>query len=314
MGSLGLQLQEVTERKALNAERRKLQIQLQELRGNIRILLRVRPLLPFFEEVSNLIEAVLEGYKVCIFAYGQTGSGKTYTMEGPVAAAGEAAELEEERGIIPRAVEKIFEEATARKEMGWEYNIQVSHVEIYNEAFRDLLDNRYGFDKQVVYNLLRRANRARATAATEGNERSSRSHAIFTMRVKGTNSATQQECEGVLNLVDLAGAERYSTAIPPQAAASRQKETQNINRSLCCLGDVICALAGRESHVPYRNSKLTHLLQPYLGGNAKTLMVVNVSPTESSVQETVRSARFAARVSACDIGVAQRTSKFAGSC
>jgi kinesin family member C1 len=336
-----------------------------------------------FDEVSSMVESVLDGYRACIFAYGQTGSGKTHTMEGPpwslcpsssaaVATAQHPDALQDEgdkqgthstgrvlsddRGIIPRSVELLFDECRAREASGWEYTIQVSYLEIYNEQFRDLLDHRFAFNKQmeikgdgkngmpyvtnlitmnvldadVVYSLLARANKVRSTAATENNLRSSRSHAVFTLKVSGWNPDTQHESEGSLTLVDLAGAERLSTVQGPSSSSffsheeqqqyqqqkqqqhERTKETQNINKSLSCLGDVIMALTNKERHVPFRNSKLTHLLQPYLsGGNSKTLMLVNVNPADDNFQETLRAARFATRVSACDIGVARRSSRLA---
>jgi len=337
-----------------------------------------------FDEVSSMVESVLDGYRACIFAYGQTGSGKTHTMEGPPwslcpsssAAAVATTQhpdalqdegdthgthstgrvLSDDRGIIPRSVELLFDECRAREASGWEYTIQVSYLEIYNEQFRDLLDHRFAFNKQmeikgdgkngmpyvtnlitmnvldadVVYSLLARANKVRSTAATENNLRSSRSHAVFTLKVSGWNPDTQHESEGSLTLVDLAGAERLSTAQGPSSSSffsheeqqqyqqqqqqqhARTKETQNINKSLSCLGDVIMALTNKERHVPFRNSKLTHLLQPYLsGGNSKTLMLVNINPADDNFQETLRAARFATRVSACDIGVARRSSRLA---
>ncbi|GFP86382.1 kinesin-3 [Phtheirospermum japonicum] len=282
-----------------------------------------------FVEISQLVQSALDGYKVCIFAYGQTGSGKTYTMMGKPG-------LFDQKGLIPRSLEQVFETRQTLQAQGWKYEMQVSMLEIYNETIRDLLaPNRTGFDarpensgkhyaikhdahgnthvsdltivdvrssKEVSY-LLERAAQSRSVGKTQMNEQSSRSHFVFTLRIMGINESTDQQVQGVLNLIDLAGSERLSKS---GATGDRLKETQAINKSLSSLSDVIFALAKKEEHVPYRNSKLTYLLQPCLGGDSKTLMFVNVSPDPSSVGESLCSLRFAARVNACEIGVPRR--------
>ncbi|KAI9332153.1 KIFC1-like kinesin [Zopfochytrium polystomum] len=353
--------------------RRKLHNTIQELKGNIRVFCRVRPLLeaersdsekqtpplvfnpsdektitvnvvaengttivksiPFgfdkvftpdapqervFSEISQLVQSALDGYNVCIFAYGQTGSGKTYTMEG-------VPSEPEKMGMIPRAFTQIFESAEQLKSKGWTYNFEAQFLEIYNETIRDLLaaggaekkhevkhvGNRTSVTDVVtatvsspreVQVLLSKAAQRRAVAATNCNERSSRSHSVFTLRMSGQNSLTDEACEGVLNLIDLAGSERLSSS---GSTGDRLKETQAINKSLSSLGDVIAALANKEAHIPYRNSKLTFLLQNSLGGSSKTLMFVNISPVPASVQETLCSLRFATKVNSCQIGTAQ---------
>ncbi|RKP10895.1 P-loop containing nucleoside triphosphate hydrolase protein [Thamnocephalis sphaerospora] len=364
--------------------RRKLHNTIQELKGNIRVFCRVRPLLgnelqdgkktedvithmklpdsnsgkeielmqvqesangksvtktyPFnfdmvfpgsttqsviFEEISQLVQSALDGYPVCIFAYGQTGSGKTYTMEGPD-------NLDESNmGMIPRAVHQIFATAAQLKEKGWEYEMEGQFVEIYNESVHDLLGNarwrdtvmHSGADMRILFwrhttvildtpgkvtALLKKASQNRAVAATMCNERSSRSHSVFTLRLKGRNRITLETSEGLLNLIDLAGSERLSAS---GATGERLKETQAINKSLSSLGDVIAALANKDAHIPYRNSKLTYLLQNSLGGNSKTLMFVNISPLPESFQETLCSLRFATKVNSCHIGTARRVVK-----
>ncbi|KAK8551590.1 hypothetical protein V6N13_120046 [Hibiscus sabdariffa] len=213
-------------------------------------------------------------------------------------------------------------------------------LEIYNETIRDLLStnrsigsdptrpesavsgkqytikhdangNTYVSDLTIVdvstiteiSSLLRQAAQSRSVGRTQMNEQSSRSHMVFTLRISGINEGTEQQVQGVLNLIDLAGSERLSKS---GATGDRLRETQAINKSLSCLSDVIFALAKKEDHVPFRNSKLTYLLQPCLGGDSKTLMFVNVSPEPSSVGESLCSLRFAARVNACEIGVPRR--------
>ena len=272
-----------------------------------------------FEEVSQLVQSSLDGYKVCIFAYGQTGSGKTHTMMGDTNAP----------GLIPRSLKQIFSRTQAlREDQGWEFTLKASMLEIYNENYRDLLGSRLPEGKQhtvkhdakgntevsflteaevrtqdEAQSLIEGALEKRSVAATQMNSQSSRSHSVFMLKVDGVNRHTQERQRGVLNLIDLAGSERLSRS---GATGERLKETQNINKSLSALGDVISAIAMRESHVPYRNSKLTWLLQPCLGGEAKTLMFVNIAPTHTSAQESLCSLRFAAKVNACEVGTARR--------
>ncbi|KLJ08790.1 kinesin family member C1 [Blastomyces silverae] len=359
--------------------RRKLHNQVQELKGNIRVFCRVRPLLDsepvedsariefpdseadskeiavlgpeeksslgnittknyaysfdhvfgpssqntdVFEEISQLVQSALDGYNVCIFCYGQTGSGKTHTMSS-------------DDGMIPRAVHQIYNTASALEEKGWQYTMQGNFVEVYNENLNDLLGKAEEFDKKKheirhdmqkckttitdittvhldsparVESILRRAAMNRSVAATKANERSSRSHSVFILKLIGENRLTGERSEGTLNLVDLAGSERLSHS---KATGERLKETQSINRSLSCLGDVIGALGqGKEGgHIPYRNSKLTYLLQFSLGGNSKTLMFVMVSPRQEHLSETLTSLKFATKVHNTHIGTAKKQTK-----
>jgi kinesin family protein C1 len=263
-----------------------------------------------FEEIAQLVQSALDGYNVCIFAYGQTGSGKTYTMSSP------------RDGMIPQAVHQIYSVAESLKEKGWHYTMEGSFLEIYNENINDLLGRPEEMDRKkheikhdtargktsvtdlttvnldssaTVAALLDRASGNRSVAATKANERSSRSHSVFILKLAGHNAATGERSEGVLNLIDLAGSERLAHS---QSQGDRLKETQAINKSLSCLGDVIYALGSVKEggHVPYRNSKLTYLLQYSLGGNSKTLMFVNVSPLKQHLSETLCSLRFATKV------------------
>ncbi|KKY23318.1 putative kinesin motor domain protein [Diplodia seriata] len=275
-----------------------------------------------FDEISQLVQSALDGYNVCIFCYGQTGSGKTFTMSSV-------------DGMIPRAVKQIYETAQGLEEKGWKYRMEGQFVEVYNENLNDLLGKTEELDKKKleirhdpakkqttitdvttvaldspdrVQEMLSSASRNRSVAATMANSRSSRSHSVFILKLKGENSITGERSEGTLNLVDLAGSERLSHS---GATGDRLKETQNINRSLSCLGDVIGALgSGKEgAHVPYRNSKLTYLLQYSLGGNSKTLMFVMISPLQPHLHETITSLKFATKVHNTHIGTAKRQAK-----
>lgn len=277
-----------------------------------------------FEEISQLVQSALDGYNVCIFAYGQTGSGKTHTMEGT------SVNDAENRGMIPRAVLQIFDSTHELESKGWKYALDASFLEIYNETIRDLLGD--GHDdikneikmsgqknsnevfvtnltvvrvdrKEMVCQLLQKASKNRSVGETKCNERSSRSHSVFTLKLKGENSITGETSHGTLNLVDLAGSERLKES---GSEGQRMKETLAINKSLSNLGNVIMAIGNKDNHIPYRNSKLTYLLQNSLGGNSKTLMFVNVSPKEECFQETLSSLRFATKVNQTNIGTAQQ--------
>jgi kinesin family protein C1 len=276
-----------------------------------------------FEEVSALVQSALDGYKVCLFAYGQTGAGKTHTMIGRPG--------EETEGVIPRAVRQVFSTAAAAAEQGWKYEMRAAMLEIYNEELKDLIgkgppagkkhvishetENNSGGtlvsylewidvnNEEKVSSLLQRAMNQRSVGATASNEQSSRSHMVFMLTIEGSNETTGQKMSGALNLVDLAGSERLARS---GASGERLKETQAINKSLSALGDVIAALGARESHVPYRNSKLTFLLQNSLSGAGKALMLCNVSPSVEDAPESLCTLRFAAKVNATEIGTARR--------
>ncbi|XP_023188658.1 kinesin-like protein KIFC3 isoform X5 [Xiphophorus maculatus] len=268
-----------------------------------------------FQEVQALVTSCIDGFNVCIFAYGQTGSGKTYTMEG----------VTSDPGINQRALRLLFAEVR-EKNLDWEYRIVVNLVEIYNETLRDLLRqnptdkldiklNPDGSGQLYVPGLTEIAvqspediNRVfelgrvnRATACTNLNEHSSRSHALLIITVSGFNTTTGTRTQGKLNLVDLAGSERIGKS---GAEGSRLREAQCINKSLSALGDVISALRTRHAHVPFRNSRLTYLLQDSLSGDSKTLMMVQVSPLPGNVSESVCSLKFAQRVRSVELNSA----------
>ncbi|XP_050214103.1 kinesin-like protein KIN-14D [Mercurialis annua] len=279
-----------------------------------------------FIEISHLVQSALDGYKVCIFAYGQTGSGKTYTMMGKT---GDA----EQKGLIPRSLEQIFQTSQSLSAQGWKFKMQASALEIYNDNIRDLLSTNRSTSTesggeqytikhdangnttvtdltivdvcsiQEVSSLLLQVARSRSVSKTHMNEQSSRSHFVFTLRIFGVHEKTEQQVQGVLNFIDLAESARFTKSGPID---DRLKETLAVNESLWCLSGVISALAKKEDHVPFRNSKLTDLLQPCLSRDSKTLMFVNISPDPISVSESLRSLRFAERVKACELGVPQQ--------
>ncbi|KAJ1299133.1 hypothetical protein BS78_01G508300 [Paspalum vaginatum] len=268
-----------------------------------------------YADASPLVTSVLDGYNVCIFAYGQTGTGKTFTMEG----------TESNRGVNYRTLEELFKIAEERKE-SVAYDLSVSVLEVYNEQIRDLLSTspskkleiKQGIEgtnfvaglveakvKNIkeVWNVLQAGSNARAVGSNNVNEHSSRSHCMLCIMVRAKNLMNGECTSSKLWLVDLAGSERLAKT---DVQGERLKEAQNINRSLSALGDVISALATKSSHIPYRNSKLTHLLQDSLGGDSKALMFVQISPTGNDVSETLSSLNFASRVRRIELGPAKK--------
>ncbi|KAL8260672.1 hypothetical protein R6Q59_028625 [Mikania micrantha] len=348
-------------------ERKELYNKIQDLKGNIRVFCRCRPLnseeiadgasvafdfeaandgelrvksnvafkknfkfdsvfspeanqVNIFEDTSSFATSVLDGYNVCIFAYGQTGTGKTFTMEG----------TNENRGVNFRTLEELFRVIDERKSQ-IRYEISVSVLEVYNEQIRDLLvpSSQTGVAakrleiRQVgeglhhvpglveaevsnmdeVWEVLKIGSSSRVVGSTNANEHSSRSHCLHCVMVKGENLVSGECTRSKLWLVDLAGSERVAKT---EVQGERLKETQNINRSLSALGDVISALATKSPHIPFRNSKLTHLLQDSLGGDSKTLMFVQISPNENDLSESLCSLNFASRVRGIELGPAKK--------
>jgi len=257
--------------------------------------------------VEPLLDSSLAGYNAAILAYGQTGSGKTFTM-GSALLPGTP---EAVKGIIPRVIERLVAEVQARKETSAPV-LRVSFLEIYNEEIRDLLTPSNekpitvreeagaitlpGLSEEAVTtaeemaNCLARGSLNRVTAATMMNEQSSRSHAIFTISLE----QIENECVicSKFTFVDLAGSERIKRT---GAVGAVLKEGISINLGLLTLGKVISSLTeeGRKGHVPYRESKLTRILQDSLGGNSKTWMIACVSPAEDSFDETLNTLRYA---------------------
>ncbi|UYV61046.1 KIF3C, partial [Cordylochernes scorpioides] len=262
------------------------------------------------ETFRPLVNSVLEGFNGTIFAYGQTGTGKTYTMEG-------IKNDPEQKGVIPNAVDHIFKHI-ARTE-NRQYLVRASFLEIYQEEIRDLLakdqTKRYELKERPdigvyvkdlstfvcksvkeIEHVMNIGNQNRSVGATNMNLHSSRSHAIFIITIEHSEvggKGTSHIKVGKLNLVDLAGSERQAKT---GAVGERQKEAIKINLSLSALGNVISALVdGRSTHIPYRDSKLTRLLQDSLGGNSKTVMVANIGPASYNYEETVITLRYASR-------------------
>jgi len=258
----------------------------------------------------SLVESVLSGYNGTILAYGQTGCGKTHTMSG-------VPDDEELKGIIPRAFEHIYANITVTEQRN--FLIRCSYIEIYNEEIHDLLGSdvnkklelKESSEKGIyvkdlslivvksvaeIVQLMALGFKNRRTAETSMNKDSSRSHSIFTVYVESSELDEKKNVRiklGKLNLVDLAGSERQKKT---GTTGDRLKEANKINLSLSALGNVISALVdGKSSHIPYRDSKLTRLLQDSLGGNTKTVMIANVSPASDSYDETLGTLRYAAR-------------------
>ncbi|WJX29924.1 hypothetical protein P8452_18517 [Trifolium repens] len=300
------------------AENRKLFNELQELKGNIRVYCRIRPFVPgqkekqsiverigeselvvanpskkealktfkfnkifgptssqaeVYEDIQAFIRSVLDGYNVCIFAYGQTGSGKTYTMSGPNNATNESV------GVNYRALNDLF------------------NISAIPDASMHPVKSTADVIKLMDIGL-----KNRAKSSTAMNERSSRSHSVVSIHVRGADKKSGSTLVGNLHLVDLAGSERIDRS---EVTGDRLKEAQHINKSLSALGDVIFALAQKSSHIPYRNSKLTQILQTALGGHAKTLMLVQITSDIKSYSESLSTLKFAERVSGVELGVAK---------
>ncbi|XP_076022411.1 kinesin-like protein KIF3B [Genypterus blacodes] len=262
------------------------------------------------ETFRPLVDSVLLGFNGTIFAYGQTGTGKTFTMEG-------VRNDSEKRGVIPNSFDHVFTHIS--RSQNQQYLVRASYLEIYQEEIKDLLSKDqsrrlelkertdtgvYVKDLssfvtksvQEIEHVMNVGNQNRSVGSTNMNEHSSRSHAIFVITVECSELGVDGENHirvGKLNLVDLAGSERQAKT---GAQGERLKEATKINLSLSALGNVISALVdGRSTHIPYRDSKLTRLLQDSLGGNARTVMVATVGPASYNVEETLTTLRYSNR-------------------
>uniref|UniRef100_A0A0N5B8A5 Kinesin motor domain-containing protein n=1 Tax=Strongyloides papillosus TaxID=174720 RepID=A0A0N5B8A5_STREA len=269
-----------------------------------------------FENLGkDVVDNAFAGYNACIFAYGQTGSGKSYTMMG----------TSTNPGIIPRLCNNIFERIDIENKENVSCKVEVSYMEIYNEKVRDLLDPKNSTKRPLkvrehkilgptvdglsvlavssfeqINQLIDEGNKSRTVAATNMNAQSSRSHAVFTIRLTQTIKQKDKDFSGEkvakISLVDLAGSER---AQKTGAVGKRLEEGGNINKSLTTLGMVISALAEKsgkkDKFVPYRDSVLTWLLKDNLGGNSKTIMIATISPSSDNYDETLSTLRYADR-------------------
>ncbi|KAL1566700.1 Kinesin-like protein KIN-14E [Salvia divinorum] len=260
-----------------------------------------------FEDTKFLIQSAVDGYNVCIFAYGQTGSGKTFTIYGS----------EGNPGLTPRAISELFR-IMKRNDKKFSFTLKAYMVELYQDTLIDLLLPKNAKRSKLeikkdpkgmvvvenatvllissydeLRNIIERGSEQRHTTGTMMNEQSSRSHLILSIIIESTNLQSQSVSRGKLSFVDLAGSERVKKS---GSSGDQLKEAQSINKSLSALGDVIGALSSSNQHIPYRNHKLTMLMSDSLGGNAKTLMFVNVSPTHSNLDETYNSLSYASRV------------------
>ncbi|KAJ0253145.1 Kinesin-like protein KIN-14G [Hirschfeldia incana] len=305
-------------------ENRKLYNLVQDLKGNIRVYCRVRPFLPgeptalstvehidegtitirvpsnygkeghkpfmfnkvfgpsatqeeVFSDMQPLVRSVLDGYNVCIFAYGQTGSGKTFTM------------IKEKTQPATKSRSRCLKSTTSKNNS--QNGINVPEASLMPVSSTD-----------DVIQLMDLGQMNRAVSSTAMNDRSSRSHSCVTVHVQGRDLTSGTALHGSMHLVDLAGSERVDKS---EVTGDRLKEAQHINKSLSALGDVISSLSQKTSHVPYRNSKLTQLLQDSLGGSAKTLMFVHISPEADTLGEAISTLKFAERVGSVELGAAR---------
>jgi len=358
--AVGQRVEDITTKyRAEVLQRKLLYNKLQEMRGNIRVFLRVRkdtreagpPIFEFpneaeviiknmqntkttfdfdrvfapsasqedvFRDTKAVIVSVLDGYKVCLMAYGQTGSGKSYTMSGP----------KDNPGVNTRAVMELLRLCNEDDKL--KVKITSSMCEVYNENVYDLLTAKRTPRKlktgingvhaegllerpittiEDVHSMMRDCDKNRSVAATSMNTDSSRSHLIFVIKVEIYNSISGVTSLGRLTLVDLAGSERIARS---EATGERLVEAAAINKSLSALGQVFHAIGGSSPHVPYRNSKLTHLLQDSLGGDSKTCMFINSSPLEVNLSETHSTLNFGKQIRKIELGPAKKNQKKGG--
>jgi kinesin family member 5 len=257
---------------------------------------------------KSIVEAVLEGFNGTVLAYGQTSSGKTFTMTGSISDDPTYA------GIIPRMIENVFD-YICLADKNLEFTVKVGYCEIYMEKVKDLLDpskknlkvhedklkgvyigdlsENYVNTESEVSELMKFGSDNREIGYTEMNAVSSRSHAIFIVNISQTNIKNYSTKTGKLYLVDLAGSEKIAKT---GAIGKRLEEAKTINKSLAVLGQVIMSLTdGKSSHIPYRDSKLTRILQDSLGGNSKTSLITTCSPSIFNLEETISTLRFGVR-------------------
>jgi len=270
-----------------------------------------------FADCKELVQSALDGYNVTLFAYGQTGAGKTFTMTG----------TPDNVGIAQRTISEIFDMMSKTSAL-CDYSVNASVLELYRNKAIDLLAKQEAvsssdpsalmaltplnirYDEKLrtfvmdsltqrecngaedLFGMLEDGMNQRVVAETAMNTDSSRSHLVCIIRLTSTNKTSEEKIQGKIVIVDLAGSERLKKSL---STGDREKEAIEINKSLTALGDVIEALTTKQKIIPYRNHKLTEILQDSLGGSAKTLMFVNCSPSSSNTEETLTSLRYATR-------------------
>jgi len=267
-----------------------------------------------FEDCKDLVQSALDGYNVTVFAYGQTGAGKTFTMYGCPGM----------EGTAPRVIQELYR-LIERDQERVNYTVMASMMELYRNELLDLLVAKPAARKlmsdegpkklnvradktglvqiehlteeecstaEALSSLLERGNGQRTVAATAMNSESSRSHLLLTIKIVGVNRQTHDQLQSKFMLCDLAGSERLKKS---EVSGDMMKESIEINKSLTALGDVIEALTKGQKHIPYKNHKLTQVMQDAVGGTSKTLMFVNCSPASANVDETIMSLKYATR-------------------
>jgi hypothetical protein len=271
-----------------------------------------------FEECKSLIQSSFDGYNVTIFTYGQTGAGKTWTLYGNP----------EHPGVSPRTCNEVFE-VVKRDSDKYNFEFHAAMIELYNREIRDLLSGEKtppkldvrnermpdGTTRVVIESTLvpvtcaetltkavERGFGQRKVSSTNMNADSSRSHLMSMIYIKVVDKETQNERLGKISIVDLAGSERLAKS---GVTGDAQKEAIEINKSLTALGDVMEAITKKAKMIPYRNHKLTQMMQDSLGGTAKTLMFVNISPASNNVDETVNALKYASRARSIESEVAK---------
>jgi len=265
-----------------------------------------------FDDTEPLITSCVDGYNVAIIAYGQTGSGKTYTMMG----------TPDNPGVNRRAIQELLRVCSERDAV--DYTMSVSLLEIYNDSITDLVsdvpankqDNPIRMDPKTkrsfvpsliwrdvaseadIVKVINDGEKNRTVAFTKMNSASSRSHLMLSITITGVDAVSGQETKGKLTMVDLAGSERIAKS---EVSGKELAEAVAINKSLSCLGQVFVGLQTNQTHIPYRNSKLTHILQESLGGDAKACVFINISPSRTNLQETLSTLQFGSDIRKIEI-------------
>ncbi|KAK3836882.1 MAG: P-loop containing nucleoside triphosphate hydrolase protein [Linnemannia gamsii] len=276
-----------------------------------------------FEDVSQMLPSVMSGGSACVFAYGLAETGKSYTLEGPSGSA------EASMGLIPRSILQIYEATRTPESNEWRYSLEVQHIGVYNEIIYDLQGPEetsinvaheiqsgpggkatvLGITKVeltsavMIGSLLRISQRRRVAIKASLKDSHHHGHSVFTIRVTGVNSEAGKTTEGVLHFVDLVASDSQLDAVKDEPGTKDGEKKQGVDQSLKCLADVFLALSSKDSHVQYRGSKLTHLLQgTFMDGSTKMLFIAHISPLSVHLEQTLHSLRFAAKVNSCVLG------------